>query len=484
MTTDAPVVVWFRRDLRLHDHPALTDAVASGHPVAPLFVFDPSVLHGRFASPNRSWFLLGSVAELRRQLEARGSRLFIRIGDPTMVVPAFASEVGADQVTVSRDYTPYGRQRDRAVAATLRDRGVAFRAKRGLLIHEPEDLVTAAGDGYTVFGPFLRRWEALATRDLLPAPDSFPTVDAEPGAMPDLPALGFDGPTAHTDALRLPGESAARRRLEAWLEDEGPARYDRTRDHLDDPHATSRLSADLRFGLLSPVEVATRALASDDGGDGSRRFVSELAWRDFYAHALWHSPRIAREPMDERYRDIAWEVDAAGLEAWQDGRTGHPIVDAAMRQLRSTGWLPNRARMIVASFLTKDLLIDWRAGERHFMTHLVDGDPASNLGGWQWAASIGTDSRPFVRVFNPVTQAKRFDPDGVYVRTWLPELTRVPTPKIHEPWTMSPTEQDEAGCLIGADYPAPIVDHAKARERALARYAAAVAAADGASRSA
>jgi deoxyribodipyrimidine photo-lyase len=474
---DTPVVVWFRRDLRLHDHPALSDAIASGRPVAPLFVFDPSVLHGRFASPNRTWFLLGSVIALRHELDARGSRLFIRIGDPSAVVPAFAREIGASEVVVSRDYTPYGRRRDRAVAMALGERAIDLRAKRGLLIHEPEEVVTAAGDGYSVFGPFLRRWEALAIRDILPVADALATVDAEPGAMPDLPSLGFDGPTAREDALPQPGESAARRRLEAWIDGGGATRYDRTRDRLGDPDATSHLSADLRFGLLSPVEVATRALASDDGAGGSRRFVPELAWRDFYAHALWHSPRIAREPMDERYRDIAWDNDEAGLEAWQDGRTGYPIVDAAMRQLRGTGWLPNRARMIVASFLTKDLLVDWRAGERHFMTHLVDGDPASNLGGWQWAASIGTDSRPFVRVFNPVTQAKRFDPDGAYVRTWLPELARVPTARIHEPWTMSPAEQVDAACSIGFDYPAPIVDHAAARERALARYAAAVSAA-------
>ena len=476
MTRSDPIVVWFRRDLRLHDHPALTDALASGRPIAPLFVFDPTILHGRFASPNRAWFLLGSVIALRSQVEARGSRLFVRVGEPATVVPAFAREVGARDVVVSRDYTPYGRGRDRAVATALGETSIDLRAKRGLLIHEPESLVTGAGSGYTVFGPYLRRWEALPVREILPAPDGLPAVDGDPGPMPDLATLGFDGPTADETRLPEPGEPAARRRLETWLDAGGASAYDRTRDRLDDPQATSHLSADLRFGLISPVEVASRALASDDGGDGSQRFVSELAWRDFYAHALWHAPRIAREPMDERYRDIAWEADDAGLEAWQDGRTGYPIVDAAMRQLRRTGWLPNRARMIVASFLTKDLLVDWRAGERHFMTHLVDGDPASNLGGWQWAASIGTDSRPYVRVFNPVTQAKRFDPDGHYVRTWLPELARIPSGRVHEPWTMSPDEQKAAACVIGADYPAPIVDHAAARQRALARYAAAAAA--------
>jgi deoxyribodipyrimidine photo-lyase len=475
MTGGGPVVVWFRRDLRLHDHPALTDAIASGRSVAPLFVFDPGLLHGRFASANRAWFLLGSVAALRRDVESRGGRLFVRVGDPSEVVPAFAAEVAADRVFVTRDYTPYGRHRDRAVAEALDAVDLRFHAKCGLLIHEPEDVPARTGSAFAAFGPFLRRWQTLPMRDVLPAPARIATVDGDDGRMPGLGDLRFDGPTADEGALPEPGEAAARRRLGAWIESGGPAAYHRTRDRLGDPHATSHLSADLRFGILSAVEVATRVLGSDDGREGSRRFVAELCWRDFYAHALWHQPRFAREPMDARYRDIAWEDDHAGLTAWREGRTGYPIVDAAMRQLRATGWIPNRARMITASFLVKDLLLDWRDGERHFMAHLVDGDPASNLGGWQWAASIGTDSRPFVRIFNPVTQAERFDPDGGYVRRWLPELADVPTQRIHQPWTMSPAEQESSGCRIGIDYPVPIVDHGEARQRALARYAAAAA---------
>ena len=478
MRADRPVVVWFRRDLRLHDHPALTDALSRGVPVAALVVIDPALFRGRFASPNRAWFFVRSVAALRESLEGLGSRLFIRAGGPVAVVPEFAREVGASDVLVSRDYTPYGRRRDRAVADALRADGVKLHARRGLLIHEPEDVVAADGDAYAVFGPYQRRWWGTAMRDVLDAPPSVPTVDGDVGEIPDLASLGIDGSTTAGDALPDPGEVAGRERLGAWLAagpDHGPAAYHRTRNDLADDRATSRLSADLRFGTLSPVEIATHALAADGGGEGSRRFVTELAWRDFYAHALWHAPRIAREPLDERYCALGWERDDDGLAAWRDGRTGFPIVDAAMRQLRATGWLPNRARMIVASFLTKDLLIEWREGERAFMEHLVDGDPASNLGGWQWAASIGTDSQPFVRVFNPVTQAKRFDPDGVYVRRWVPELERVPEARVQEPWTMSVDEQAAAGCRIGVDYPAPIVDHAAARKRALMRYAEAAA---------
>lgn len=478
MRADRSVVAWFRRDLRLHDHPALTEALSRGVPVAPLVVIDPSLFHGRFASPNRAGWFLGAVAALRESLEGLGSRLFIRVGDPAAVVQAFARDAGATDVVVSRDHTPFGRRRDAGVADALRGDGRELHARRGLLIHEPEDLVASGGGGYTVFGPYQRRWWARPMRDVLPVPTAVPTVDGDDGEIPDLASLGMGGPTADPSALPEPGETAARARLEAWLAagpGHGPGSYHRTRDALADERATSRLSVDLRFGTLSPVDVATRAAAADGGGEGSRRFVTELAWRDFYAQALWHAPRIAREALDKRYRDIAYELDEDGLAAWRDGRTGYPIVDAGMRQLRETGWLPNRARMIVASFLMKDLLIDWRHGERVFMERLVDGDPASNLGGWQWVGSIGTDSRSFVRVFNPVTQGKRFDPDGDYVRRWVPELARVPGARIHEPWTMTTDEQERVGVRVGVDYPAPIVDHAAARIRALGRYADAAA---------
>jgi deoxyribodipyrimidine photo-lyase len=479
---DSPVtVVWFRRDLRVHDHPALTAAIHLGLPIAPLFVLDPALLHGRFASPNRAWFLLGALRALADALERRGSRLSVRIGPASDVVPTFALEVGASEVVVSRDYAPAGRARDRVVAARLARAGIAFRARCGLLIHEPEDVVTADGRPFTRFAPFHRRWRSLPIRIVEPAPTSIPTTPRVflpeiigTGGIPDAEEVGVPRPTADPAAMPLPGEPAARARLAAWL-DTGPgagiSRYADTRDDLANEEGTSRLGPDLRFGLLSPVEVASRALSSSDGAPGPERFVSELAWRDFYAHALWHEPRTAREPHDRRYVGIEWP-GAQGFDEWRNGLTGYPIVDAAMRQLVITGAMPNRARMIVASFLTKDLLVDWREGEAWFMTHLIDGDPASNLGGWQWAASVGIDAPPSFRVFNPVTQGERFDPDGTYVRRWLPELALVPTPRIHAPWTMSTEEQAAATCLIGRDYPAPIVDHAEARARALAWFAA------------
>jgi deoxyribodipyrimidine photo-lyase len=471
-TSLAPVIVWFRRDLRLHDHPALTDALRSGHPVVPLFVLDPRILHGRFASPNRAWFLRGALAALDADLRDRGSGLEIRFGDPREIVPAVAAEVTAASVHVSRDHAPYGIERDRTVAGRLGRSRVAFHAKRGVLVHEPEDLLTADGRPPVRFTPFLRRWEALAPRAVLDAPAQIPAGPAVGSARVD--ELAFGAPTADPGTLPEPGEAAARRRLARWLDSapgHGPEAYDRTRDHLADPDATSRLSADLRFGTLSANEVATAVAERFSSTEGGRRYLSELAWRDFYAQLLRQHPRVAHEPFDRRFAEFAYDDDPGLGHAWRDGRTGYPIVDAAMRQLLATGFIPNRARMIAASFLTKDLLIDWRVGEAHFMRHLVDGDPASNLGGWQWASSMGSDAQPYVRVFNPVTQARRFDPDGAYVRRWVPELAPVPTERIHEPWTMSPAEQRASGCAIGVDYPVPVVDHAEARRRTLERFA-------------
>ena len=465
-----PIVVWFRRDLRLRDHPALTHALGSGTPLAPLFVVDPRLLTGRFASPNRSWFLAGSVEVLAAELKRHGSRLTIRFGNPVDVVPAFARELGASGVVVSRDYTPFGRARDRAVAEALGASNIAFHAKRGSLVHEPEELVTVEQRGYRVFTPFLRAWQGLVPRAALPLPDTIPTIrlTSDDDGIAELRSVA---PTADPASMPAPGEPAARDRLEGWLKADaghGPSAYARTRDRLADPRATSRLSQDLRFGLLSPVDVVHRTLDVAGDSEGARRFVSELAWRDFYAHALWHEPRIAREPFLTRYGDLIWPGGEAEANAWRTGRTGYPIVDAAMRQLVATGFMPNRARMITASFLAKDLLVDWRIGEAHFMHHLTDGDPASNLGGWQWAASVGTDAQPYVRVFNPVTQGERFDPGGDYVRTWIPELERVSDRRLHAPWAMSPSEQQAAGCQIGVDYPAPIVNHSDARLRAIA----------------
>ena len=465
MTTS---ILWFRRDLRLRDHPALLAAAVADR-VAPLFVLDDGLL-GPDASPNRVWFMVETLRELARDLEASGSRLHVRRGRPEDVVPAFARETGATRVHVSRDYTPYGRRRDERVAGLLSAAGVELRRHAGVLVHEPEHLAAADGRYYSVYSPFRRAWDRLEVRPVHAAPDRLPPAPALPDEPPAAALLDAvdAGPTADRGLLPPPGEPAARRRLERWLQG-GVDRYDETRDRLDDPDGTSRLSQDLRFGLLSAAEVVARSLGE---GEGRRRFVAELGWRDFYAHVLWHEPDLLRASFRPEM-DAAFTTapDDPSVAAWIEGRTGYPVVDAAMRQLTASGWIPNRGRMVVASFLTKHLLADRRIGERQFWRHLVDGDHASNNGGWQWAASTGTDPQPYFRIFNPILQGKRFDPEGTWIRRWVPELANVPPAWINEPWSMPDEVQREAGCRIGRDYPAPIVRHEDARERALAALA-------------
>jgi deoxyribodipyrimidine photo-lyase len=445
-------VVWFRRDLRVHDHPGLWQAVADGDRVAPLFVVDERLLAGRWRSPNRLWFVRGSLEALGVELAGLGAPLTVLRGDPRTLVAWFASVVGAACVVASRDYTPYGRTRDEATASALRAAGIAFRPAPGGLIVEPEAVETAAGTAYRVYAPFRRAWLAAPRREVLPAPAAIrgPRVPRPHDAcLLDLPHAT---PTADPAALPEPGEAAARGRLELWAT--GPAldRYAEDRDRLD-VDGTSHLGADLPLGLLSPAEVAERCAGP---GEGRRRFLDELAWREFYAHALFHEPRIAREAWQTAFEDVAREADPSLIEAWAAGRTGYPAVDAAMRQLLATGWIANRARMLAASFLVKQLGVDWRVGEAHFMRHLVDGDPASNGGNWQWVASVGMDAQPWFRTFSPSRQGRRHDPDGDWVRRWVPELRGVAGPAVHEP-------------PPGAYLP-PIVDDLGAREAALAAY--------------
>ena len=479
MTTTA--IVWFRRDLRVHDHPALHAALAAADIVIPVFVVDEPLLAGRWASPNRAWFMRESVLGLADALAERGAPLRVLRGRPTEVLPSFAREANASHVFVTRDASPYGRRRDRAAAELLAAAGIAFRARTGLYVQEPDALATAAGGPFSVYGAFRRAWDAAPRRAILPAPDHIPGLRGRVVADP-MPDLGR--PTADPALIPAPGERAARERLANWL-GELPAgmpgglgaapidAYDATRDRLD-LDATSRLSADLRWGLLSPLEVLDRAAGP---GDGRRVFAAEIAWREFYAHVLWHHPRVLREPFQPAFAGLPWREDPVAFDAWREGRTGYPVVDAAMRQLRASGFVHNRARMIAASFLVKHLLLDWRLGEAAFMRHLTDGDVASNNGGWQWTASTGTDPQPYFRVFNPVLQGRRFDPDGAYVRRWIPELRRVPGAAVHEPWALDAAEQAAAGVRIGLDYPAPIVDHAAARQRALDVFGATKAAA-------
>jgi deoxyribodipyrimidine photo-lyase len=479
----AASIVWFRRDLRLHDHPALHAALAASDAVVPVFVVDEALLAGRWPSPNRVWFMRESVAALAEALAERGAALRILRGRPATVLPAFARETGARHVFATRDATPYGRRRDRVVAQRLTADGIAFHARTGLYVHEPDALATPGGRPFGVYGAFRRAWDAAPRRAVLAAPDRIPGPSGRRDPVPDL-----GPPTADRRLIPAPGEAAARERLARWLGETPSAdpsgalsaasptpgtapvdAYDAVRDRLD-LDATSRLSQDLRWGLLSPLEVVERAAGP---GDGRRVFLAEVAWREFYAHVLWHHPDVLDGPYLAAFTALATRDDPDAFAAWAEGRTGYPVVDAAMRQLRATGFMPNRARMIAASFLAKHLLADRRLGEAEFMRHLVDGDVASNNGGWQWTASTGTDPQPYFRVFNPVLQGRKFDPDGAYVRRWVPELAAVPAEHVHDPWRLDAAAQADASCRIGVDYPAPIVDHADARARALAAYRAA-----------
>jgi deoxyribodipyrimidine photo-lyase len=450
-------VVWFRRDLRLDDHPALQRAVQEYERVVPVFVLDDALLNGRWPSPNRIWFMARSVAALDERLTERGASLAVLRGNPARLVPDFAESVGAQAILVSRDYAPYGRRRDAATGAEAARRGIALETAPGVLVQEPEDVHRLDGGHFTVFSPFRRAWDALSTRTVLAAPDHIPTVSARHRGSADTveQLLGPITPSADAALLPSPGEQAARLRLGEWAASQELLDYDEGRDRLD-RDGTSRLSQDLRWGLLSPVEVLERCSGA---GKSERRFASEIAWRDFYAHLLWHEPRLSRRAYRAELEDVAWQSDEATIDAWREGRTGYPVVDAAMRQLQRSGWMHNRGRMIAASFLTKHLGVDWRVGESHFMTHLLDGDIASNNGGWQWAASTGTDAQPYFRIFNPTLQGRRHDPTGQYVRRWLPELAGregQAGSSVHEPGS--------------AGYAPPLVEHAAARRRALAEY--------------
>ncbi len=463
------LIHWFRRDLRLRDNTALLAAAAmSGGAVMPVFIFDDAIIQGRFASPARTQFLLDCLAALDADLRALGLRLITRRGEPLPTLLALLRESGANGVTWNRDYTPYAIRRDSAIKQALRAAGYRADSYKDAVIFEMDEIATAERRPYTVYTPYARRWRARLAAEPVRA-QGLPSLAAVPLPASDpLPALSDLLPAAPATLPRFPaGEAQALAALERFTQ--GPlASYAEGRNMLAQA-GTSRLSPYLRFGVLSPRQCLVAALNAPPA-PGPESWIGELIWRDFYVQVLYHFPHALRGSFKPVYDRIAWPNDPALFAAWQAGQTGYPIVDAAMRQLQQEGWMHNRARMIVASFLTKDLLIDWRWGERHFMHLLIDGDPAANNGGWQWAAGTGTDAQPYFRIFNPVSQGQKFDPDGAYVRRYLPELARVPTRYIHAPHTMPLSEQMRAGARIGVDYPQPVVDHAVQRARALALY--------------
>lgn len=460
-------LVWFRgKDLRVHDHAPLADAVSAGE-VIPLFVLDPYFFAPARArrTPHRIQFLLESLRELETSIASRGSRLLIVKGKSVDVVPRLARAWRVNQVVGYAWAAPVGRERDRRVAERLQ---VPFALYDGETLVTPGTLRSGSGTPYAVFTAFARAFHRAA---LIGSPDRAPrTLPALPAglaartaAVPTLAALGIE----HNPQVQRGGEAAAGARLRRFLSGPGK-RYHQQRDRMD-LEGTSRLSCDLKFGTLSIRAVWSAASHALDG-TARRVFLNELVWREFMHSTLVDRPELMTKPFRADFEGFPWRTDRAverDWRAWVRGTTGYPIVDASARQLLAEGFVHNRARMISASFLTKHLLVDYRRGEAHYMHYLTDGDWANNNGGWQWSAGCGADAQPYFRVFNPVTQGETFDPSGAYVRRWVPELARLPDDYLHAPWSAPRDVLDRAGIVLGRDYPRPVVDHQAARERFL-----------------
>jgi deoxyribodipyrimidine photo-lyase len=469
-------VLWYRQDLRVSDHDALLDACARGT-VVPVYVWHVSGEGNWPVGGAQRWWLDRSLRALDAELRARGSRLTVRVGDPAAELAAAARECGADRIACSRRYEPAAMREEERVADALERAGLAFARLGSTLLFDPFEVRSGSGTPYKVFTPF---WKACLARpapdrpraapDRIPAPAKWPS-GAAIDALALNPTIPWDGGMRETWS---PGEIGGRKRLAAFVG--GPVgEYAGQRD-VPGVHGTSMLSPYLHFGEVSPRE-AWHAAGDAMKGRGAtfaanaEKFRAELGWRDFGAHVLANFPRTAEDPLRMEFRRFPWRTDDAQLRAWQRGRTGYPFVDAGMRELWHTGWMHNRVRMVVASFLVKHLLMDWMHGARWFWDTLVDADLGSNTLGWQWAGGCGADAAPYFRIFNPVTQGEKFDPEGDYIRRWVPELAKVPSKYLHAPWEAPPLALSMSGVTLGEDYPHPIVDHVRARNDALAALA-------------
>jgi deoxyribodipyrimidine photo-lyase len=468
-------LVWLRRDLRLQDNAALAAALVECRRVHCAFVFDRAILdplREAGGHDRRVDFIHRSVVEVDERLHQLGSALQVRHANPTDGIPALAAELGVDAVYANADYEPYATARDQQVARVLAQQNRRLLTFKDHVIFEKDEVLTAARTPFSVFTPYRMAWLRRLQAEGLTNHDSAAHLDrlarADVSRVPGIETLAFA--RTNLDELRLPaGVSGAQQMLRDFL-----GRIDRYEEARDFPavRGPSYLSVHLRFGTVSIRELVRHAIERDS--PGARTWLSELIWREFFQMIIWQHPQVADRAYRPEYDRIEWErgdaADAA-FAAWCEGRTGYPLVDAAMAQLNQTGYMHNRLRMVTASFLTKDLGIDWRRGERYFARQLNDYDLAANSGGWQWAASTGCDAQPYFRIFNPVTQSERFDPEGKFIRRYLPQLAGFDPREVHAPWRVAPARQREAGCVIGADYPAPIVDHAEARVKTLARYA-------------
>ncbi|MEZ6057673.1 MAG: deoxyribodipyrimidine photo-lyase [Planctomycetaceae bacterium] len=475
----SPTIVWLRHDLRLADHPTLLAAVERGTGVLPVYIWSPEDA-GRWAMGGASkWWLHHSLTQLDASLRKVGSRLIIRVGNASDALGQLIEETGADAVYWTRRYEPAHREIDTKIKEDLRQQGIEVESFPGSLLFEPWEVQTQTGGPYQVFTPFWRRCRSLSIAAPLDAPAELPAVARWPksvslASLNLLPTIPWDSSFAQ---FWSPGEAGATDSLDRFLQGAIGA-YRELRD-WPEQSGTSRLSPHLRFGEISPRQIWGRVVERfgtppvDGTGkdDGPWTFLSEIGWRDFGYHILYHFPHTPLAPLRENFSNFPWETSPDLLKRWQQGTTGYPIVDAGMRELWTTGWMHNRVRMIVASFLTKHLRQSWQRGADWFWDTLVDADLASNTLGWQWAAGCGADAAPYFRIFNPMLQGAKFDPDGTYVKRWVPELARLNTRWIHAPWTAPQSALQAAGIRLGTTYPEPIVDHPTARAAALEAFA-------------
>jgi len=470
-SSPAPIIVWFRQDLRLSDNPALNAAVNSGQPVLPIYILDDKTPgEWRMGGASR-WWLHHSLTALSKALEKAGSRLVLLKGSSKGLIEDLAEYTGAAGVYWNRCYEPFNANRDTAIKTELVQKGFDVQSFNASLLAEPWAVKNKSGSPFKVFSPFwksvraeLNPGQPLKAPTKLNSPSSWPKSNQldDLCLQPKLPdwAVGFDN-------IWMPGEAGARARLEAFLE-YGAKHYSDGRDRPDKPY-TSALSAHLHFGEISPrqIVVATDASREDIGDRNAEKFLSEIGWREFSYGLLFNNPTLPNANYQTRFNRFAWRDDPKALTAWQRGQTGYPIVDAGMRELWNTGFMHNRVRMIAASFLIKHLMIDWREGEKWFWDTLVDADLANNSASWQWVAGSGADAAPYFRIFNPITQGEKFDPNGEYVRKWVPEISRLPNKYLNRPWEAGSLILNQAGIQLDRTYPKPIVDHKAARERAL-----------------
>ncbi|WOI52336.1 deoxyribodipyrimidine photo-lyase [Parvularcula sp. LCG005] len=474
--TNKPALLWLREDLRFDDNPAMRAAAESGRPVICVYILDDDTPGDQKMGAAQRWWLHHSLTAFKDDLKTRDGKLVLRRADPRAIIPALVEETGAEAVFWNRRYMPWQTEVDSDIKAGLKDDDIEVTTCNGRLLYEPWEIKTKSGDPYRVFTPFWKSMQAMGdVRDALPrvdalkAPSKTPSTDrlSDWDLLPTKPdwAKGF-GP------VWTPGEKAARARLRNWLKG-AAADYADLRNRPD-RDGTSRLSPHLHFGEISPVTVWHAVKEAIDKGTVPHKqgdtYLSEIAWREFSYELIYNNPKMFDEPLQEKFANFEWHKDKNALEAWQQGKTGYPIVDAGMRQLWTEGWMHNRVRMIVGSFLIKDLGIDWREGMAWFWDTLVDADPANNTAQWQWVAGCGADAQPFFRIFNPTSQAEKFDPEGDYIRKYVPELKDLPKKYIHAPEKAPDEVLEKAGITLGDTYPEPIVDHAKQREEALSRY--------------